>query len=541
MNSLGGRSAPGRRFWIIPVLILFLTLSPIAAFVAEAILAARTGGLTGMGSLIPALRFSLSQASMSMVLSVALGLPGAFLVAKYRFPGRKLFFSLSVVPFCLPPIMVILAFILYYGRNGWFTRLATALGINGGEYGGVLYSFWGLVLIHAFYNFPIVVHHVGSLWSRLPSSREEAARTLGASRLRAFSTGTLPFILPALLQSASLIFLFCFFSFTIVLVFGGLSGSTLEVGIYRALRFTNNKPAALAYALVQTLVAVSVVLVFSYFSRRTSTLARGFGEAAPRRRPTTGIWLVIAGYFTFIIIFFLGPLASLAVEAFLVKSSMASTARFGFDNFMKLLAGPRSILLSATRQSLVIGITATIAATALGVIYAASSAGKTPSGSGSSLKSMGAILPLAVSPALLAAGWNSLMPFSGVVLIMIAETALVWPFIARSIESALGALDPEKHQAALTLGASSLRATVNVDLPSIFPSLASAMAFAFSMTMGDANIPLLLGDGKSETLPLLMYRLTSAYRFNEACAVALVLALFTSAAFFLKEKSHELF
>jgi thiamine transport system permease protein len=71
------------------------------------------------------------------------------------------------------------------------------------------------------------------------------------------------------------------------------------------------------------------------------------------------------------------------------------------------------------------------------------------------------------------------------------------------------------------------------------PSLASAAAFAFSITMGDANIPLILGSGQHETLPLLLYRLTSSYRFNEACAVGLVLALFTSVAFFLKEKTYE--
>jgi len=57
--------------------------------------------------------------------------------------------------------------------------------------------------------------------------------------------------------------------------------------------------------------------------------------------------------------------------------------------------------------------------------------------------------------------------------------------------------------------------------------------------MGDANIPLILGGGKRETLPLLLYRLTSSYRFSEACAAGIVLSLFTSVAFFLKERTHE--
>ncbi len=80
---------------------------------------------------------------------------------------------------------------------------------------------------------------------------------------------------------------------------------------------------------------------------------------------------------------------------------------------------------------------------------------------------------------------------------------------------------------------------IRVDAASLPRSVASAAAFAFSITMGDANIPLILGGGKRETLPLLLYRLTSSYRFSEACAVGIVLSLFTSVAFFLKERTHE--
>ena len=90
-----------------------------------------------------------------------------------------------------------------------------------------------------------------------------------------------------------------------------------------------------------------------------------------------------------------------------------------------------------------------------------------------------------------------------------------------------------------TLGASPRQALLRVDIPTMAPSVASASAFAFSLTMGDANIPLLVG-GSRETLPLLLYRLTSSYRFSDACAVGIVLAAFTSIAFFLKEGRGEI-
>jgi thiamine transport system permease protein len=150
-----------------------------------------------------------------------------------------------------------------------------------------------------------------------------------------------------------------------------------------------------------------------------------------------------------------------------------------------------------------------------------------------------ALLPLAVSPALAAAGLSTIFGSAGRAIIVLGQLSIAWPFVARSMDASFGALERGKNEAARTLGATSTRAFLLADLPLVAPALASAAAFAFSMTMGDANIPLLLGGGRFETLPLLLYRLTSSYRFSEACAVGIVLAIATSVAFFFKEGTHE--
>ncbi|PKL06233.1 MAG: hypothetical protein CVV53_05320, partial [Spirochaetae bacterium HGW-Spirochaetae-9] len=269
------------------------TLWPLAAFILSAF---EGGGSGGQGvvravtiaifspATVSALRFSLKQAALSTLLAFIAGFPGAYFVAKYEFRGRRFFLALAAVPFCLPSILVILSFILYYGKSGWFSLALAKAGLAPGG-GSLLYSLWGLVFIHAFYNFPIFIQNVGSVWARMPRSREEAARTMGAGRIRSFAVGTLPYLLPSMLQAASLVFLFCFFSFTIVLVFGSLAGTTLEVGIYRAIRFADDRPQALALAFVQTLVALLTVAAFAHFDRKTAVSAKGFGDAPPRRRP----------------------------------------------------------------------------------------------------------------------------------------------------------------------------------------------------------------------------------------------------------------
>jgi len=524
---------------------LAIILLPLGAFFFSAFAAnpASAGEAKPMGSGLAAalfssqtaaaVRFSLSQAAASTLFAVIIGLPGAYFVATYNFAGRKPFLSLAAVPFCLPPILVILAFILYYGKNGWFSRALAAAGLGGGG-GGFLYSFWGLVTVHAFYNFPIIIQNVGSVWAKLPKSREEAARTLGAGRFRAFAVGSLPQLLPSLLQSASLVFLFCFFSFTIVLVFGGLSGSTLEVGIYRAIRFTGDRQRALALAAVQTAIALMAAASFEGFGRRGAAVSKGFGAVAPRRRPKRAAKTAIAAYELLVIVFFLGPLFALAAEAFTVRDSMAGAARFGFGTFARLL-GPGAPLVKALLNSLSLSGLAAILATLFGV---ALSAAEHYARSGRRSTWI-ALLPLAISPALVAAGLSALLGSGGRAVIVLGQLSIAWPFVARSMEASFGALERRKNEAARTLGAAPIHAFLLADLPIVAPSLASAAAFAFSMTMGDANIPLLLGGGRFETLPLLLYRLTSSYRFSEACAVGIVLSIATSAAFFFKEGTNE--
>jgi len=530
---------PGARRPLAAYLIVALTLYPSLAFAASVLTGGAGGAAEALRELVAALkapstlaslRFSLLQAAASTVLALIVGFPGAYFVARYKFKARRFFLSLAAVPFCLPPILVILSFILYYGKNGWFSIALSTLGLAR-DSGGFLYSFGGLVFIHAFYNFPIVIQNIGSVWSRMPASREEAARTLGAGPLSAFLRAGLPYLLPAILQAASLIFLFCFFSFTIVLVFGGMSGSTLEVGIYRALRFTQDQPKALALALLQTITALGVVWAFFHFDGRT-TQSKGFGAARQKKNPGLAAGVLIGIYTFAILVFFLGPLASLVAEAFTVRRSMGGMAVFGFDNFRRLLNGPDSSalgspLLRSLFQSLLLSGTAALSASLIGLIVAASRP-----------RPWISALPLALSPALIAAGWASFFRLSPELLILLGQTVIAWPFVARSLEAAMSSLDRSKNEAARTLGASPWQALLRVDIPAMAPSVASAAAFAFSLTMGDANIPLIVG-GSRETLPLLLYRLTSSYRFSEACAVGILLAAFTSIAFFLKEGRGE--
>ncbi|MCX8014105.1 MAG: iron ABC transporter permease [Rectinema sp.] len=491
-------------------------------------------------SALRVLGFTLIQALVSTGLAVLVGLPGAWLTARFRFPGRRLLRALAAIPFSMPPILVVLAFILFYGKQGAFHWLRTVISGRDVEYRGFLYSFAGLVFVHAFYNFPVVIHQVGAIWERIPRSREEAARTLGAGKLRAFITGTLPWLLPAIGQAAGIIFLYCFFSFTIVLVFGGRYSSTLEVEIYRALRYQADYRTVSLYALMETVVAAGSLWFMQRMSKTAHPITRDFGQSGELRKPIGLISWIIALYSVLILIFFIGPLISIAVEAFRVPLSMAGREIVSVGNFSKLTRGFQAPLLPAIFTTLAVSGSAALLATTAGLASAIFSLWSIRSGRGIQMRHWLHALqwaPMAVSPAIFAYGWLFLSPSGALRFPLIAAQALIaWPFVARSISASLQALDPRIHEAARTLGASPLKAFMSVELRTVAPSVASAAAFAFSITAGDVNVPLMLGLGEVETLPLLLYRLVAAYRFNEACAVGFILAMMTGLVFFLKEK-----
>jgi len=477
-----------------------------------------------------AVGFTLAQATFSTIAALAIGLPGAALVAHYRFPGRKALKTLAVLPFALPSVLMVLAFVLFYGQAGYLNRfLMRALGLHEPPI-GFLYSFWGIVLVHGFYEFPIVLQTVGEVWERLPRDREDAARLLGANRLRAWKTGTLPSLAPAIAQAAALSFLLCFFSFAVVMVFGGLSGSTLEVEVYRLSRLEADTASATVLALAETVIACGVVALVSLCERGT---ARGMAEAksagAPSdlKSPRGKAILALIAYASFLALFFGGPMLSLVAQAFSVRSGPLGPASFGFNNFERLASseGFPSALFGTLGTALPAALIATFAACVLALA----------SRSGGAAAKTAAALPLAVSGIVSSLGWSLLFPRGGLSLIPFVQALGSMPYVLKSVSAALSTLDHRPIEAARCLGASRLCAAFGLELRAVFPAILAAFAFAFASSAGDLNVPLVLGQGGFETLSVYLYRLTSAYRFSEACAAGVVLALIGSLAFAAKE------
>src|SRR5699024_5598860 len=129
--------------------------------------------------------------------SVLFGIPAAYILYRTEFPGRTVLRSITLVPFVLPTVVVGVAFRALLGPNGPLGFL------------GLDQTTWAVVAAMVFFNISLIARQVGGLWQMLDPRTVEAARSLGASRARAFFAITLPALTPAIGASAGLVFLYC--------------------------------------------------------------------------------------------------------------------------------------------------------------------------------------------------------------------------------------------------------------------------------------------------------------------------------------------
>ncbi len=156
--------------------------------------------------------FTIEQALLSTLASILLGLPGAYLLARYNFKGKIIVKAMTTVPFVLPSIIVVLGFVIFFGNNGILNRMLMGLFHLDNTPLKILYSMKAIILAHTFYNFPICIRLVSAVWSRINPNLERAAQSLGANGSRLFIRVLLPQIMPGILAASALIFIFCFTS-----------------------------------------------------------------------------------------------------------------------------------------------------------------------------------------------------------------------------------------------------------------------------------------------------------------------------------------
>ncbi len=540
-RSARGWAALG--LWLLPLLFLlifyFTPLFSILRLAGEALL--REGPSPGLwGRLERPLVFTLWQAGLSTLLTLLVGLPGAYLFGRFTFPGKGLLRVLTTLPFILPTVVVAAGFNALIGPRGWLNiLLMQGLGLSEPPI-RLMHSLGAILLAHVFYNTTIVLRVVGSAWAQLDPRLEQAARVLGASPWRALWEITLPLLRPSILAATLLVFLFDFTSFGVILLLGGPRFATLEVEIYlQALQMLNLPLAGLL-----SILQLGCTLVFLGLYQRIAAQVnvpitprvRGEGLHPPRtpaERAFVGVMLTV------LIVLLLLPMAALPLRS-VVRLEAARGERgtvtpgLTLDYYRELFINRRGSYfyvppIQAARNSLLYaGATMSLALSLGGLTTAAMTRLRHPP----RWLDLLLMLPLGTSAVTLGLGFivvfnrPPLIARDFPLMIPIAHTLVALPFVVRTLQPALAAIPANLRQAAAVLGASPWRVWWEVDFPIILRAVIVAAVFAFTTSLGEFGATMFLVRPEYPTVPVAIYRFISqpgALNYGQALAMSTIL------------------
>ncbi len=457
--------------------------------------------------------FTLKQAFFSTLLALIIGISAAFFTARRKFFGKKFLLSMSAIPMCMPALLVALGFVMFFGMQGSANRFLMKVCNLPEPPFTFLYSFWGIIIAHGFYNFPIIMKTCHNAWSSIPAKEYDSAMLLGASPFKIFRTVTLFHLLPAIFSSAILVFIFCFFSFVIVLLFGGVGTSVLEVEIYQAARTTLNFAKASRLALIETGIASVTIFFYAIIEKKSKEIS-GIAfdnEKIPQKKicGTEKIFFIL--FCLLIFVFFVAPFFSILISAF-TKNGLT------LINFQKLFL--RKSFWNAFFNTLIIGFSsATISVTAAIFLSCITSNKK------STLIKTLSLFPMAVSSVVIGMGMTFLVHKGNPLVLILAQSSIFWPFAYKQVSSSMEQIPQNILDAGSCLSVNQLDIDFRIRIPMCYKSIFSAFSFSFAMSAGDATLPLMLAIPKFETLALHTYKLAGSYRFQEACACGVILAI----------------
>jgi thiamine transport system permease protein len=475
---------------LLPAAFLFvLLIAPLVRLLQEGGASASAGMLSSLW-LDDYLRWrvvwSVMQAALTCALALLLGLPIAWVMARYQFWGRKLVLRLLMLPFVVPTLVAGLGVLALWGPRGVVSEtLSSWLGFNVGT--SLQDTPWLLLYGNLFFNLCVVVRAGVDALGQVSASRVAAARTLGATPWRAFWRVEWPAVLPWLASALCLVFLYCFSGFGLALLLGGQRFATVEVEIYTLVAHELKLAEAGVLALCMVVLTGSVALGYGLIEKRLSTPVRA--DVIPLQRPVrAGQWALLVAALAVLFVVCAAPLLAIVWRA-LAAGPDAWAAVFDADTGRALW------------NTLRFSLAALLLATALGLAHAFAARR-------SVWLRTAAFLPFVVSPVTVAFGLLLLYPSwtASLPLLIAAYALLAYPFVAKSVASALDSLPVQVLQAAQTLGATRGRVFWRVTLPMIAPALRRGMAFAAATVLGEFAVTLFLSRPEWATLTTLIYQ-----------------------------------
>jgi thiamine transport system permease protein len=442
--------------------------------------------------------FTVWQALVSTLITIALAIPGAYVLYRKRFFGQRAIRSLITIPFMLPTIVVATGFTIFRDAGHLWSNPI----------------FW-IITAHVFLNYSLAVRTIGSFWMSLDLKTEEAAAMSGAGRFRTLWSISLPQLRPAVISAAASTFLYCSASYGVILVLGGGQVHSLETEIASAANTLLDLPKASALALIQSLLSVIAFGITQTGGRANIGIEVGEHDGEVKALDKRD-WLASLFTFPVMLLLIVAPMALIIFKTFTEGSGFVG-------NFVNLTGrGARNLLNLSVFDSMANSLRNMVISAAIAMVIgvAVSYLMAIPSKSFAQtlvnrILDVAFLLPLGISTVVL--GFGYLVTFGGYPL-PLRETWLVTPLIQsvmsvpvviRLVYPALVSVDRSHYEAASTAGANRWQIWWLIELPMIRFSVYTAAAFAALVSLGEFGAASLLAYGDQATLPTVLYALIS--------------------------------
>lgn len=484
---------------------------------------------------------SLWISAATVALSAAIGVPLAFLLARYDVPGGRILGAVAALPAVLPPLVGVIAFLFLYGETGFVSQVVQRLlGLT--EAPWRLQGATAILLVHAYSMYVYFYLLTRAGLATLDASLLEASASLGAGRWRTLRRVVLPQLYPALSGAALLTFMTSLASFSAPYIFGG--GFRVMTTQIVSTRLNGEYHLAMVETVALTLLALAGLWLF----RGSPTDATGIGgrkgvAPAPRRVQRRAVRIAIGIVAWTIAVVLLLPHATLLLISFVPLGTWTTQpfpTTYTLGNYVTLIQDP--VRFRPLVNSLWLGTVATIAAVAIAVAAGLVAVRRRARG-GRLIEALLALpwaVPGTVFAIALATAFSVHAPAAGRFILVgtlwilpLAYLVRNLPITSRAVLAGFRALDPSLDEAAATLGAGRWRTLRRVTLPLLRPALLAGASLAFVTAFGDFVTSIMLYTYDTRPVSLEILGSIRQSDVGVAAAYGVVLMLISGAVFAL--------
>ncbi len=468
------------------------------------------------------------------VLAVIIGGSLAWLEVKSDFPFKKSIYCFSMVAFIIPPYILGLAWVQFFGKNGYLERVLRVL-FTFNKYKFPYYSIWAVAIVMALHLYPLMYMSLRNAFKQQEKNIEKAALLSGASLWKSIQTITLPLVKPSIMATGLLIFSRTMANFTLpALLALPARKEFLTTLIYSAI---SGLDITTASAISFFLVGISTLLFWSQHAIEKKGLSysiQGGGRHDQSISSLKGktVWISFI-FFIFIGITIILPIITMFISSFLKRWGLPLQIKyFTLNNYLQIFAlnGKASI---AFRNSIFYGTVAASFALLIGgtTAFIAHTTKTTQSKILETIATWPMAFPNIVLAIAAIIAWNRepLRLYGTVWAIILTYMVLFIPIVMKQVTGLIQNYDTKLLSAARLSGASPFKSFMTITLPILAPGLKSGFLICLLIALREIPISLMLYFSGQETVGVLLFGMQSqeyGLEMTSALSMIIILLLF---------------